>query len=428
MSEMLASECDAVIPPSSFFIFWPGDEPPLLEEIRARLQHWGNPAPVASELSPEDTLWSFWFEIAHQPSCYLIWCEQAIGDHLKLLDRVPWRTLEQERMARSCQWVVGLEGAISLREPTSDYQFQLRLCEELSGDWAPVIYDASALRFRTVQDVRHLLGTRTPPRISSLYSLHKVRSTPQASGESRFWLHTHGLERAGVPDLEIFDVPESLLGSACELIEAVADLWIEFNTPEPQVPFAIGKGLDIAWMPWQAIVSQRGEGQPGGWGHRDPEHGHSGYRAVLVEAPKAGMRRNWGPPMSVLNQLHRTDATLFKTMHETRRMAQLARERWGTFGLLFAGQREPGWRFAVKLCYSQNGRVSSGEHLWFEVDGIRPNWIQGKLLSQPSGEFPLQIGERDWHPLERLSDWRIETPRGIFDPETAEMLLEDSYV
>jgi hypothetical protein len=431
MSTAVSRGSDAVIPPSSLFVFWPGDQPPMAEEVRLRLEQWGHAAPDAESAAAEETVWSFWLELADRPISYLIWCERVSGPHLALLDQVRWRDEEQEAEARSCRWVVGLEGPLSLRHPTLDYQLQLRLCDTISRDWAPVVYDASGFQFRTPQELHQLTSTRTPPRTSSLYTIHKVRSNGRNAVEGgepeRFWLHTHGLERAGVPDLEIFQVPAPLVNAACELMETVASLWIQYQTPEPETPFAVGHGLEIAWRPWQAIVEELPQNAIGGWRYRRDEFNHTGYRAALLASqPAGGLRgRVWLPPLAILERMTHPETTLFRSLYETRRMSQLARERWGSFGMLFVGRRPADWRFAVKLRYGDELDGGNGEHLWFEVNAIRPGRIQAKLVSSPMFVKELTVGELAWHDLERLSDWRVLTGFGVFDPETSEALFDE---
>lgn len=410
-----------VIPPSSLFVLWPGEQPPMAEEIRLRLEEWGQSAPEMGADGPEETLWSFWFELADRPQSFFVWCERFAHSHKVLLERVHWRDDEQREQAYSCQWMVGLEGPISLREPAADYQLQLRLCEAISCEWSPVVFDASALLFRTVDDVRLLTETSTPPRKSSLYSIHKVRSARMPGSSPTSWLHTHGLERTGIPDLEILETPEPLLGSACELIDAVADLWIEFGTPDPGIPFAIGGGLEITWHPWQAATASFPASSAGGWDYRSNDHG--GFRAVLSVAART-KEPVWAPPLDVLQRITRSETTLYKTVQESRRMARLARERWGVFGILFASSHPENWRFAVKLSFPMDEDPRHGEHLWFDVLSIRPGEILGRLISVPSHLSRQVIPDTGWQNLSRLSDWRIVTPESVFDPETAGILLE----
>src|SRR4051794_10828287 len=176
MTSTNAADTDAVVPPSAFFVFWPGDEPPTAEEIRCRLADWGQPGPDADEAGAEEVMWSFWFELGDRPVSYLLWCEPVAGPHLKLLDLVAFRDDEQERMTKACRWVVGLEGPLSLRHPAVDYQLQLKIADAIARDWAPVVYDASALQFRTVGQTRQIIASRTPPRTSSFYTVHRVKA------------------------------------------------------------------------------------------------------------------------------------------------------------------------------------------------------------------------------------------------------------
>jgi hypothetical protein len=341
-----------------------------------------------------------------------------------MLDSVVWPNLEQETRARNCRWIIGLEGPLSLQRPTVDYQRQLNLCDSISRDWSPVIYDASSFQFRTPQELRHVVESKTPPRTSCLYSVHQVASPAGAGEEPNYWLHTHGLERIGIPDLELFGVPERYVAAGCELFEAVSDLWIEFGTPEPQVPFEIGEGLAIAWRPWQASALEIPTNAVGGWDYRNPDQGHAGFRATLVVAEaQRWTRRRWCPPLEVLNRLTEAKTTLYKTVAESRRMAKLARERWSNFGILFASRPPESWKFTVKLGYPTDADGKRLEHLWFDVLDIKPNRIQARLVSVPAHAIQPEILPIDWHSLDRLSDWRILTPEGIFDPETAERLL-----
>lgn len=425
MSDTPKHRDNTVIPPSSLFVLWPGDQPPMAEEIRLRLLDWGQASTDDDAQVPEGTSWSFWLELADRPQSCLVWCEPISGGHRVLLDKVRWRSAQQRAAARSCRWMVGIEGALSLRQPTEDYRLQLQLCEAISRDWSPAIYDASSFEYRVPEEIRQLLSSKTRPGTRCLYTIHQVRDKV-GDQEGEYWLHTHGLERAGLPDLELFAVPEQLRQAACELIDAVADLWIRYAIPDPQVPFSVGKQLRIAWRPWQAVVSEFDGSRAGGWDFRREEFGHSGDRAVLVSPqPVEGNGRRWKSPIDVLQRICNLDTTFYVSTAETERMSSLARERWGTFGLLFASHPNSDWRFAVKLSYETEPEQNRREHLWFEVCALRPGRIQARLVSQPVHATYLQVGQVDWHEFRRLSDWRILTPLGIFDPTNAETLLEE---
>jgi hypothetical protein len=54
-------------------------------------------------------------------------------------------------------------------------------------------------------------------------------------GPARGWLHTHGLARHGVPELELRNVPRFLRGPACALLNEVADYLLNRAT-RPLLP------------------------------------------------------------------------------------------------------------------------------------------------------------------------------------------------
>ena len=77
----------------------------MAEEVRLRLEQWGHAAPDAESAAAEETVWSFWLELADRPISYLTWCERVSGPHLALLDQVRWRDDEQQAEASACRWV-----------------------------------------------------------------------------------------------------------------------------------------------------------------------------------------------------------------------------------------------------------------------------------------------------------------------------------
>jgi hypothetical protein len=94
-------------------------------------------------------------------------------------------------------------------------------------------------------------------------------------------------------------------------------------------------------------------------------------------------------------------------------------------GILFASPHPADWRFAVKLSFPMDEDPRHSEHLWFDVMAIRPGEVLGRLVSVPTFVGRQGIPAQGWQDLRRLSDWRIVTPMGVFDPESAGVLLEE---
>ncbi len=190
-------ETELMIPSSTMFIFWPGDEPPGPEEIRYRLLDWG--AGLDREIEePEGTLWSFEQQLAQKPMSFLVWCERVEGSYLQLLKPFAQRAPEAADSVRKCSWMIGIEGPLSLGDPLDDYRLQLAMVECIAADWAPAVYDACSFTFRTIEEVQTLVGSNYPPSVASLYTLHRVSEADQ-NGVVRHWIHSHGLERTAFP-------------------------------------------------------------------------------------------------------------------------------------------------------------------------------------------------------------------------------------
>ena len=189
----------------------------------------------------------------------------------------------------------------------------------------------------------------------------------------------------------------------------------------------IGENLRVTWSSWQDTLFE--------WPHLldavdaigdGDEHG--GERIVLVELSADPRLIADSPcPLGALSALKRRSGVLFMSKRETERMAHMARERWSIFGMLFARSRLKrllDWRFVVKLGYPVDGTAREHEHLWFRVEGIAPDRVRGVLLNEPIHLPDLRRGTEGWHDLEQLTDWGIETPRGSFSPETADILWD----
>ena len=126
-------------------------------------------------------------------------------------------------------------------------------------------------------------------------------------------------------------------------------------------------------------------------------------------------------------------------------MSALAKERFSSFEKVFEKEHkkpekksflknifgskkeeEPGWTFLVKLGLTVDNPEagSEKEHLWYEVQGIENDKIEGKLLNQPYWISNLNEGDIKSYPLDLLTDWLIYSPDNTFTTDSI-YLLED---
>ncbi len=255
---------------------------------------------------------------------------------------VNWRgvTADDESAARESRWALGVSAPFGER-PLRDFHALTRLLHAIVPEPVLVV-DMDSLVPRPGTWLAEVACAETPPSPAHLFSIHQV-SEP---GSAVAWLHTHGLSRCGSIDLEILDAPAAEAGLLAQMINAAAGLFIERGVPEPSDRFAVGKDLDLVWLPWDEALERESLQAPGGPSDRDEVH--VGARGVLYAPESDGRTVNPSTYLPVLL----ANPLLYVSTMETERMALLASERLPRFLALYRSQAgQPGWMFLVKLGY-----------------------------------------------------------------------------
>jgi hypothetical protein len=328
-----------------------------------------------------------------------------------------WAHLSEQEKTRAGQsrWSLGLSTDFG-PEPLADFHRQLRVLATIAPE-ALVFFDVTACRAHGISWVREAAGSEIPPPPTSLFAIHAVYADERKNKDTA-WLHTHGLIRCGIPELEMLDVQAEAVSSCGLLLNTVAAMFLEGGPPAPAAPFEPGAGMELIWLPWEQALGRAGRGQLGRLADRD-EH-HSSPSAVLF-APK---RRLLGKKMccpSVYQGVLEDNPLLFVSSMETNRMAALARERLPRFASLFdENATEEDWVFLVKLGYPVDDadEAEDREHLWFQVHHLSGASCEATLLNEPYGVSGMHEGERAEHDLGLLTDWQILCPHGRFSADT----------
>lgn len=306
-------------------------------------------------------------------------------------------------------------------DPLGDYHLQLRLLDAVAPTAVSMI-DVDACVTRPGAWLRETAQRQTPPSPKSLYSIHQVFE----EGRPGVWLHTHGLHRSGVIELEMLDVPEGQALAMAQLINVVAPLFIERGVPEVDEVFEAGRALPLFWRPWERCVARLRNKALGGSADRQGSV-HELPSGVLY-APRRRFLGLFGSDAAspvVYSAMLGDNPLLYVPTMETRRLEMLSRERFEDFRALqaaHAGQEK--WVFLMKLGYPVDGAEDdSREHLWFEVHAIAGDRVDATLINAPYAVAQLTEGTRGIHDLSLMSDWTILCERGRFDPETVKGLL-----
>ena len=416
---MIDDDEPELVPSRLLALLSPGSEPPSLEEALAALdlaQDLG-----ASEIemrAPErpDASWEILLSLRVEGRTELAqaraWLEPAPQDYL--LDGVSWRGVTQNDLAlgQEDQWAIGTELWFG-GHPLRDFHAHARLLAALASDVALVL-DTNAALPRSGRWLHEVALARTPPSPSTLFTIHDVGD----SDTGPHWLHTHGLDRVGVIELDALDIPADGAPLVGQLLNALASLFLETGNPEPDQPFFAGEDIELVWLPWQDAVKKLARDLPGSVRDRlDPAH--AGQRGVLfrpVEGPDGRAYESLASYLALLAE----DPLFYVSSYESERMALFASERLPRFLDLFARfGEESDWMFLVKLGYDADGAEEreDREHLWFRVHGQRPGAVDATLLNEPYRVAKLSEGMRGEHSLDLLSDWGVLCPHGRFSPD-----------
>jgi hypothetical protein len=417
---MTMSDDDLEIVPSQLLaLLAPGTRAPTLEDALGLLESASDLG--VSEIEPltperEDAEWELLLSIRvegrAEPARARAWLAPAPKDFL--LEGVSWRGVTQNdlALAEESQWALGTELSFG-GHPLRDFHAHVRLLAALTSDVALVL-DTNAVAPRSSRWLREVALAQTPPSPSTLFTIHDVGD----SDTGPHWLHTHGLDRAGVIELDALEVPAEGTASVGQLLNALASLLLETGSPPPDEPFYGGEEIELLWLPWREAVEKIARDVPGGAKDRlDPFHSRG--RGVLFRPVEAASGRKYESIASYLPLLER-DPLFYVSSYESERMALFASERLPRFlDLLSRFGQESDWVFLVKLGYDADGAEEreDREHLWFRVHAQSPGGVDATLLNQPYRVASLSEGMRGQHSLDLLSDWGVMSPHGRFGPD-----------
>ena len=403
---------------STLFVIWPEAERPLEEEVRLALSAAYEDVTQLDELEVTDeVLWGSTWSIPgpadRERSEYVVWA-QTRASFLDPFLADGLHDPSDHDLALQSKWLIGIETQLDPGRPQASFQDQLRLVSQVAVPGLIAVYDDNALRVRSGREVEDLCSCPVPPRARTLYDVHAVNGV-----DGGVWLHTHGLGRAGLPDLDLVGVPSGAAEDAHELLHAVVDGLLGGIEPDPDGRLEIGEQVTVRLVPLDTALPFYAVDAAGG---RDDRRGevadHAAQRLVVLDPVRDVT------PLRQISQVHE-DPTLYTTADELERLRVLSTGRWGTFGQLFIMHRDHDWRFHVRMACDRSTASPDREHLWFEVLGLKPGQVHGRLMNEPVNVAGLACGQEVWQPLDRLTDWLIQTPNGAYDPETAPALLPD---
>jgi hypothetical protein len=329
---------------------------------------------------------------------------------------------EQAYLGESTVSVV-IEGQRS--DVLRDRKTLLRFLHAVMGSDGVVAVDHTAQRFWPREALEDELAHDADLDIESLYTLHAVTADQEVGGSDEddeedgevVWLHSHGLAEIGLFDFDILRPSEDVLGRARDVLRAIAFAILEGTVSRntARFPLRVPNG-DVRFVDVRDFLKRGGRANELRTG-ADADHNHD--RSVLCDAGSGLFGRLFGrvtPSRLLSEELPDGGVTPFSTA-AMNLMAERARATYLQFRQLAGEFAEFEFPVVAKLGFRRDGGgPDDREHLWFEVNELGDDRLDGTLASKPLGVERLRKGQRGWHKLDLLTDWAIGTPLGMITP------------
>ena len=341
--------------------------------------------------------------------------------------------LEDERMEmQQSPQIVECLAYLDLNAPQQDTMIQLAVLDAVAGECYAVVDEISSVFFGGTW-LAEMAISYTPPNPEVNYIIHAV--SPETPEEG-YWLHTHGLLKYGLPELEILQVKQNNIYICQYLIQTLAlqlidnpELWLEEKCCLAR---SEQEEIWVRFMPWQqAITSDLLVKKKGLFRKKVlPFNGDTRDRDdEMHDAPSIVLFANINDQVCALNDYGDTlddETHIVRALpnSETIRMSALAQEKFALYQQCF--QANPPevdkWHYIIKFaCTSE--QTGATEHMWFEVLSIEDKGIQAKLANTPFEIPEMQMDEIYFMPSEQITDWIIYstplktaiTPDSVFE-------------
>lgn len=310
--------------------------------------------------------------------------------------------------------------------PQRSYHLQLKLAAVSVPDFV-LLLDESAERFFSGRWVNMSAMSALVPPVSSLYAITAVADEDQ----SRVWLHTHGLCRCGLSELEVLDSNPDEYHNHAELVRGVAQYMIDhieedlYEKPLFVGTLQGGKPIVATLIPWPTALTYYEGLTIGGPESREDSHNSLSSVIFLYRNQKAEDLGKFSK-VSVYDGLWGDDPIYYVSQRETSRMSAVARERFD----IAVGAFQQGKKMLVKVGLladeeHQNDDGDLREHIWFEMEELLPDGLfRARLTQAPFWVGNMKIGDTGVYGLEQVTDWLVELEDYYVSPENAYVLID----
>lgn len=312
----------------------------------------------------------------------------------------------------------GLEVDMEFGEDAlTSYHAQLKIMNVLMPD-AVAILDASSEKVLSGKWVKLAAESKVPPAPRYIYTVQAV------SGEDDcVWLHSHGLNRCGIPELEVLNSTIDTYQSHYNIIETMAGRLLELEEPlEMGEPFYLARVTEdipmfTTLVPWQEAVEHYPDDMLGGKCDREDSHNENTC-GIFVFASQEDLENGEYSPVSIFDEFLQDNPLYMISNKETDRMRNLAAERLSY--MLDAAKNDENTiilKIGLEMDEEFKEDDNEREHIWFELLEVEDGAVRCRLTQEPYFVKNMHEGSEGTYNFDKITDWLIYTKERRISPD-----------
>ena len=313
------------------------------------------------------------------------------------------------------------------------YYDQLRLIDAMIPEKLAVL-DCPSEKLLSGRWVELAARSSVMPAPRYLFTVQAISGDAE-DGTDEMWLHTHGLKRCGLYELEILCSSRERCNDHYHILESLAYRMIE---ADPETPVKPGDAVFVAQLDedtflvvtavdWKEALELYPEATIGTPEDRGDDEVHTEDTCVVMAyaSPDDEKARKY-TKVQAYDELLQGNPMFLVSTPETQRMRMLARERMG-FLVKALENSENTVLAKIGLVTDQKYwgnelEEDQREHIWFEVKEASGDKLTAMLTQEPYYVSSMKEGDEGTYSFDDVTDWLVLTKQRRISPDDAYLL------
>lgn len=316
----------------------------------------------------------------------------------------------------------------------ASYHDQLKLIDCFVPDMLAVM-DIPSEKMLSGKWVSLAANSNVPPAPKYLFSVQAISG---GENDDEVWLHSHGLKRCGLPDLEILGSSRDMYNQHYSVIETVAIRMIENEeTPNLYEPVFLAWLTDkiafvatlVTWNTGLKYYTDVSLGRS-----EDRDEYHSEGTAVIMVYPEPDDADEEKPEkIQIFDEYLAANPMFMISSSETARMRSMAHERIEYLKKAFLKPEDErhilikiGLHVDEEFLDPDEAPENQREHIWFELMDIKnaggKDRFVCRLTQEPYYVKSMNEGSIGEYDISDITDWIIMTRERNYTPDDVYMM------